>query len=121
MGKGPASTTCAELYTISWVKNDGMKWNLAERLRQGLPPDEWALLTAIADAAAQLGLPLYVVGGLPRDLIIGKASSDFDLVVEGRAEALAYKLAHLYGGMVTVHSRFGTAKWALQDLKIRDP
>ena len=56
-------------------------------------------------------LPVYLVGGFVRDLLLDHPSQDFDLVVEGDAIALAKALAHQYGGRVTSHSRFGTAKW----------
>ena len=69
----------------------------------------------VAEAAAELELPLYVVGGFVRDLILGKPGSDLDLVVEGKAEALARALSSRHGGKVTVHSKFGTAKWSLRD------
>ena len=93
--------------------NDNVESNLAERLKGSLSAPERDVLMHIAHAAGELGLPLYVVGGLPRDLILGIPSSDFDLVVEGSAGALAQKLADLYGGRVTVYTRFGTAKWDL--------
>ena len=48
---------------------------------------------------------VYVVGGAVRDLLLGGAPVDLDLVVEGDAEALARSL----GGTLTGHDRFGTA------------
>jgi tRNA nucleotidyltransferase (CCA-adding enzyme) len=54
-----------------------------------------------------------MVGGLPRDLALGRPGADFDLVVEGDAIALAKALAARYGGKVIAHERFGTAKWML--------
>jgi len=56
-----------------------------------------------------------MVGGLVRDIFIGRANLDIDLVVEGDAPALARVLVEKYGGKVTVHSRFGTAKWDIRD------
>jgi tRNA nucleotidyltransferase (CCA-adding enzyme) len=94
--------------------NARMERNVAARLQESIPSDEWDLLSRIADTALELDLPLYVVGGLPRDLLLGHPSNDFDLVVEGNATALADRLATRYGGKVTAHSRFGTAKWDLR-------
>jgi tRNA nucleotidyltransferase (CCA-adding enzyme) len=99
--------------------NAGVERNLAERLKESIPADEWDLLSRIAEAAVALGLPVYVVGGLPRDLLLGHPSNDFDLVVEGHAGLLADRLAKQYGGKVTVHARFGTAKWDLRDSQIK--
>ncbi len=50
-----------------------------------------------------------------RDLLLERPSLDFDLVVEGDAIALARALARRFGGRVTGHSRFGTAKWRLDE------
>lgn len=98
-------------YTRLVHYNRDVKHNLAARLKKALPSDDWALLQQIADAAQELGMPLYVVGGAPRDLLLGQPIGDFDLVVVGEAAALAKKLAAKYGGQVTVHGKFGTAKW----------
>ncbi len=89
--------------------------NLASRLESALPPDRLQLLRAIAEAAYEQHAALYIVGGYVRDLILERPSLDFDLVVEGDAISLARALAHRYGGRVTGHSRFGTAKWHLED------
>jgi tRNA nucleotidyltransferase (CCA-adding enzyme) len=93
--------------------NQKVGQNLAEQIRETLSPSEWQLLQRIAEAASVLRMPLYVVGGFPRDLLLGYPRSDFDLVVEGSADLLARRLASLHGGKVTVHSKFGTAKWSL--------
>jgi tRNA nucleotidyltransferase (CCA-adding enzyme) len=89
--------------------------NLAERLARALPPVHLELINAVAKQASEQRVALYVVGGFVRDLLIDLPSLDYDLVVEGDAIALAYGLAEKYGGRVTHHSRFGTAKWLLKD------
>jgi tRNA nucleotidyltransferase (CCA-adding enzyme) len=66
----------------------------------------------IADAVAQLGDRadgVYVVGGTIRDILLGEASFDVDIAVEGDAIAFAYALASALGGRATPHHRFGTA------------
>lgn len=70
---------------------------------QGLPgaPE---LLEAVKDRPG-----VYLVGGAVRDLMLGFAQFDFDLVYEGQAADLAGVLAARLGGEVTVHERFGTA------------
>ncbi len=110
-GTGSASTTWRTLYTISCITIENVEENLADRMRTILPAEEWDLLKLVARAARELKLPLYVVGGLPRDIILGNPSKDFDLVVEGRAELLAKGLVAKYGGRVILHKAFGTAKW----------
>lgn len=87
--------------------------NLVEALRSALPPGRLKLLRLIADQAESHGSALYIVGGFVRDLLLGEPSIDFDLVVEGDAIRLATGLAKQYGGRVSSHRRFGTAKWRL--------
>ena len=56
------------------------------------------------------GIPeAWVVGGAVRDLLLGGAPVDLDLVVVGDAEAVARRLAEALGGELQVHDRFGTA------------
>ncbi|MEW6287558.1 MAG: hypothetical protein AB1509_15150 [Chloroflexota bacterium] len=87
--------------------------NLKSRLEASLAPGQLRLLHLAADAASQSGLPLYIIGGSVRDLILGSAIQDLDLTVEGDAIALARALAKRHGGRVTAHTKFGTAKWFL--------
>jgi tRNA nucleotidyltransferase (CCA-adding enzyme) len=84
-------------------------------LDRNLPAEQLALLRRVADAVTARQLPLYLVGGQVRDLLLGRPAADFDLVVEGDAIALARALAAQHGGRVTVHVRFGTAQWFFPD------
>jgi tRNA nucleotidyltransferase (CCA-adding enzyme) len=88
-----------------------------DMLRRALPADELEQLQSVAAESSRLKMPLYMVGGLPRDLVLGRVSSDYDLVVEGDAIQLARRLAGKFGGGVTAHSKFGTAKWSLDGLR----
>lgn len=80
-------------------------------LLTSLPDAQLNLLRRVADQAAILGFPIYVVGGFVRDLVLGRPVLDFDLVLEGDAAALGYSLVSKFGGKLTVHTKFGTAKW----------
>jgi tRNA nucleotidyltransferase (CCA-adding enzyme) len=91
--------------------------NLADKLEKALPPTHLALLKTIADQAVEQEMPIYIVGGFVRDLLLERPSLDFDLVVEGRAIALAQSLAKRFGGKVVSHRRFGTAKWKIAGIK----
>ena len=84
-------------------------------LERSLSSQMLALLRIVADAAGMRQLPLYLVGGFVRDLMLDIPATDFDLVVEGDAIALAKALAAQYGGQVTAHIRFGTAQWSYPD------
>jgi tRNA nucleotidyltransferase (CCA-adding enzyme) len=105
------------LKTLSLKPYSTTRLNLAEKLEKALPPERLALIRAVAEEAATQKSPLYVVGGFVRDLLLERPSLDFDMVVEGDAITLARALAKRYGGKVTSHSRFGTAKWVLRDSK----
>jgi tRNA nucleotidyltransferase (CCA-adding enzyme) len=75
--------------------------DLAAALRSAHPE-----LGAVRDAATA---PVYLVGGSVRDLLLGRARADLDLVVEGDAAELAAAL----GAEVVEHERFATAKVGL--------
>lgn len=87
--------------------------NLAERIAAVLPPARLSLLRLISVSAKELGLPIFVVGGFARDLLLKTPSLDLDFVVEGDALALAESLSTQYGGRIVSHKKFGTAKWQL--------
>jgi len=93
---------------------------LGDRLEKELPAPQRALLHAVDVQASELHLPVYVVGGFVRDLLLGRLSLDFDIVIEGDAIALAKSLATKHGGRVTTHDRFGTAKWYLDGSRLTD-
>jgi tRNA nucleotidyltransferase (CCA-adding enzyme) len=64
-----------------------------------------------------LGLPVAGVGGLVRDLLLGRTGdrTDLDLVVEGSASAVAHRLAQILSGHAVEHATFLTATVALPD------
>ncbi len=92
--------------------------NLATQLEATLPASRLTLLKLLAEIADQEHQALYIVGGFVRDLLLGHPSLDFDLVVEGDAIKLAYAAQRKFGGRVTTHKRFGTAKWYLDEQEI---
>ncbi len=80
-----------------------------------LPSEKQTLLSNIANLAASIGKPCYVVGGFVRDLLLGRPVNDLDVVVEGDAIKLGKKLVETYGGKLTPHFKFHTAIWHLPD------
>ncbi len=78
-----------------------------------VPPENQILLSSIADQAASLGMPCYLVGGFVRDLLLGKSVNDLDIVVEGDAIELGVALVKKHGGKLTPHTKFRTAIWHL--------
>ena len=89
------------------------KTELIASLEGALPEEHLTLLKAIAQMAAEQRNALYIVGGFVRDLLLKRPGLDFDLVVEGDAIQIAESLVSRWGGRVTCHSQFGTAKWHL--------
>ena len=87
-----------------------MAGNTAIQLDECLSPESLALIQKGGQLAAGKRLGLYLVGGVVRDILLGRANSDLDLVVEGNAVDLAESLAKEMGGRIVVHRRFGTAK-----------
>jgi CBS domain-containing protein len=100
-----------------WVKPPytPRREQVAARLEAALPAPLVALIRQIAATAHGMGLSIYFVGGLVRDLLLGFPIGDVDLVVEGDAIELAKELARTRGGRVKSHARFGTAKWLIAD------
>ncbi|MGV8026930.1 MAG: CBS domain-containing protein [Anaerolineaceae bacterium] len=94
------------------------KMNLAVRLEENLNQVQKELVKVIADAAYEMKMHVYLVGGVVRDILLNSPLYDLDFVVEGNAIELAHKLTELYDGKVTSHRQFGTAKWFLEDTKI---
>lgn len=77
----------------------------------GDPAAAW--LNAIAQAAQHANIPLYLVGGTVRDLLLHRANLDLDFVVVGDAIAFAQHMQTQFGGSITAHPPFGTATWQI--------
>jgi tRNA nucleotidyltransferase (CCA-adding enzyme) len=95
-----------------------MSQNLSLQLEKYLPAPVLALVKIGGQEASELGQELYLVGGVVRDLFLGRANFDFDLVVEGDAISLARKLAKDSQAKLKIHSRFGTAKLDYPDFSL---
>lgn len=95
-----------------------MPENLASQLEKYLPPAVLTMVQTAGRKASELGLGLYLVGGVVRDLFLGRANFDYDLVVEGNAIDLARLLAKECQAKLTIHPHFGTAKLKYPDFSI---
>ena len=68
------------------------------------------ILLAAGNLASKENLPAYVVGGYVRDTLLGRSSSDIDIMVEGDGITFAKKLAAELKVEITVdYDKFGTA------------
>lgn len=73
-------------------------------------PDELKRLMHLSSEISLLrGMPVYLVGGFVRDLILGVKNLDLDMAVEGEGIVFAEDLAGRLGARIIRHKRFGTA------------
>lgn len=87
--------------------------DLTRQLRTALSPASHQLLRSVTKEAERRGLPLYIVGGFVRDMLLGLPSLDLDLVAEGDAISFGHSLVRKLGGRLLPHKAFGTAVWTL--------
>jgi poly(A) polymerase len=75
--------------------------------------DQNPIFRAVGDAAAELGVEAFVVGGFVRDLLLGRTGKDIDFVCVGSGIALASAAAARMGKHIAVNSfkNFGTAQF----------
>ena len=91
--------------------------DLLPTIESSLPPGNFEMTLAIAEKASSLGMPIYLVGGPVRDILMGTPVNDFDMVVEGNATLLASVVSKETGGEVVSYSQFGTATVKQGDLR----
>jgi tRNA nucleotidyltransferase (CCA-adding enzyme) len=84
--------------------------NLVRRIEQYLPGQLVELVKDISRQATEQDQRVYLVGGVVRDMLLGYANFDLDLVIEGDAVKLAQQVAGTSQAKLLAHRRFGTAK-----------
>jgi putative nucleotidyltransferase with HDIG domain len=74
----------------------------------------------IAHAAAEMGVPCYIIGGFVRDKIIGRPTKDADIVCVGDGIALAKTAAKRFNPVphVNFFKNFGTAHFKVDEMDI---
>lgn len=74
----------------------------------------------VAQAADELGLTAYVVGGVVRDLILKRHNTDIDIVTVGSGIQLAKATAALISPdlNVNVYKNFGTAQFRYKECEV---
>jgi tRNA nucleotidyltransferase/poly(A) polymerase len=80
---------------------------------------ELIILNKITDAAQELGLETYLIGGFVRDKLLGRPTKDADIVCAGDGIALAKAVAKKFKPVpeVSYFKNFGTAQISLKGLK----
>ncbi|MCZ2459060.1 MAG: CCA tRNA nucleotidyltransferase [Chitinophagales bacterium] len=81
---------------------------------------ELFIFKKIAHAAAELGVPCYLIGGFVRDKIIGRPTKDVDIVCIGDGISLARAVARRFDPSphVNYFKNFGTAHIKAEDMEI---
>ena len=74
----------------------------------------------ISEAADELGVEAYVIGGYVRDIFLHRPSKDIDVVAVGSGIELAKAVAHKLGrrAHLSVFKNFGTAQVKAGDLEL---
>jgi tRNA nucleotidyltransferase (CCA-adding enzyme) len=85
-----------------------MTSTLSSGARQPLSKELREFLRPLLEKARATRLPVYLVGGCVRDLMLKKPSLDIDLVVEGPADLFVRAAAKSYKAKVVSHPQFLT-------------
>jgi tRNA nucleotidyltransferase (CCA-adding enzyme) len=83
--------------------------NVKGLLEERSPADVIGALRTVGEVADEAGFPVYLVGGIVRDLFLRVANLDIDIVVEGDGITFAGMLVKRAGGRMKTHQKFGTA------------
>lgn len=78
-------------------------------IEERVPPEVREALRQIGEVADGSGFPVYLVGGIVRDLFLRVPNLDVDIVVEGDGIIFAGMLVKQIGGRMKTHQKFGTA------------
>lgn len=81
---------------------------------------ELSIFKKISQAANELGVPAYVIGGFVRDKILGRKTKDADIVCVGDGIELANHVADRFKPrpVVSIFKTFGTAQIKTDDFEI---
>ncbi|WP_298713198.1 HD domain-containing protein [Chitinophaga sp.] len=81
---------------------------------------EMELFERVAEAARQIGVPCYLIGGFVRDKLLERPTKDVDIVCVGDGIALAHKVAGLLDPSLKVNyfKTYGTAQIRTGDLEV---
>ncbi len=83
-----------------------------------IPKNIEGISREIGEIAGSLGYKAYIVGGVVRDILLGKEVWDLDFVIEGDAIEVARKLAQRHGVDIHPFPEFGTAHLKITAVKI---
>ena len=82
--------------------------NISKKMKAVLPEDVLSLLRKIGETAGAMGYRAFLVGGVVRDILLGRKNLDLDIVVEGEGIRVGGALARELDAGLVVHKKFGT-------------
>lgn len=83
--------------------------NIANLIEAHLPTDMVELLKFTGTLGDKLGVNVYMVGGIVRDILMERENYDLDIVVEADGIEFAEHLSRELGGRMRAHDTFKTA------------
>jgi tRNA nucleotidyltransferase (CCA-adding enzyme) len=95
-----------------------MQENLADRITKALPRPMLGIIEAAGAAASCSRQRLYLVGGIVRDLLLGRQSMDIDIMAERDAIAIANAMSKPLSLKPVVHTSFGTATFEIDGFRL---
>ena len=76
------------------------------------------IFSIVSEAAAEMGVRAFVIGGYVRDCFLGRPSKDIDIVVEGSGIELAEAVGAKVHSNVSVFRNFGTAMLRYRGIEV---
>ncbi|WP_448584113.1 CBS domain-containing protein [Thermocrinis sp.] len=83
-----------------------------------LPPEVEDIAKQVGRVCKELGFRGYLVGGVVRDMLMGKSIQDLDFVIEGNGLEVARRVAELYNVNIHPFPQFGTAHLKVGEFKL---
>ena len=106
---GGGSGRTEALYDVERLESQPRNRSIAGMINKRLDPERTELLRELGAAGDELGLAVYAVGGVVRDLLLGVENLDMDITVEGDGIFFAGRFAEKHGCRLRSHPAFGTA------------
>jgi len=98
-----------EVYDIARSDIPVRRRQMEGAMQKHLSPRVMRNLKELGGIGDRLDIPVYVVGGFVRDLLLGTENLDIDVTVEGDGILFAETFAREYGCRVKSHQKFATA------------
>lgn len=92
---------------------DIFETDIKEKLISGFSKNVNKFLKEAAEIAKEMNVKIFLVGGVVRDLILGRKNHDLDIVVEGDGMAFAEQISQKLGVKVKKYPEFETSTFFL--------